>query len=451
MSGIWNITLDDSSPVFNFFPYSGGTAGDGWAAYYSISGFHQAGEDAPLGDSSHVTWNNGSSLSLLFYGRSVYLYGQANCTYDVLLDRIHYPQLPHDGVLAAFPDIAAGQHNITIIPHAHSSERAFSFDKAIITLGSVSNDPGQGYVYDNRNSSIVYRGSWAQLTHNSTPSTTAPTSYHETKVGGSTASLEFKGEAVMITGALGREHWLYRVTLDSVSSIYNASSWWTIDDTILYFQGGLDPTKPHKVTITNEGYDSGLSTLSLNSITVFGSVPNPNLITNNNSDINSSYPAPKLTLIVEAMVGGTLGVIFILVLVFVYRQRTRDRGNNRTTWAPEGFGGDNKANYIVEPFIIPPESPISVKQPSIGYSERSTKGWFVDQLSTTKIGHFYWEDQPPSLSLRDDARAPLFVSEETEDSRGATSGHGVLTGHIVARLHLPTSSGRENLPPNPSH
>ncbi|KAG9090549.1 hypothetical protein FRC06_000990, partial [Ceratobasidium sp. 370] len=311
MPGVWNITLDDSSPVFSYFPYGDGAAGDGWATYYSTSGFRQAGGNTPLGNSSHVTWNNNSSISLSFYGISVYLYGQANCTYDVLLDDVHYAQLPYDDVLASFPNIAPGQHNIIIIPYANNSESAFSFDKAIITLGSISSDPGQGDVYNSRNSSIAYQGSWTQFTSNSTPSAAAPAFYRETKVGGSTASLKFKGEAVAIKGALGWEHGLINEPV--IECIYNASSWWTIGETVLYFQGGLDPTKPHSVSLTNEGHSSGgLSTLDLNSITVFGSNPNPNLIANIADDpgtSNSLHSVPTLTIAITATVGSILSII----------------------------------------------------------------------------------------------------------------------------------------------
>ncbi|KAG8743037.1 hypothetical protein FRC10_000488 [Ceratobasidium sp. 414] len=281
MPSSWNLTLDDSSPVFNYLPYGDGAAGDGWATYYSISGFRQAGGDTPVGDSSHVTWNNKSR-------KAAYLYGNANCVYDILLDGTYYHQHPNNQILVTFPSILLGQHNITIIPHANGSTNAFSFDKAIITLESAPNNPGQVDVYDNRNSSIAYQGNWTQLIDKSIPSTIAPAPYHETKVGGSTASLKFQGEGVMIKGALNWGHWLYRVTLDGVSSTYNASAWWIIGDTVLYFQDGLDPTEPHTVTLTNDGYGSGMSTIDLNSITVFGSVPNPNLNASI-SDSGNSY------------------------------------------------------------------------------------------------------------------------------------------------------------------
>ncbi|KAG9088272.1 hypothetical protein FRC06_002147, partial [Ceratobasidium sp. 370] len=226
MSGNWNLTLDDSSPVFNYFPYGDGAAGDGWASYYSISGFHQAGGGVPNGDSSHVTWNNRSR-------QAAYLYGRANCTYDVLFDDIYYSQLPdnRNQILVAFPAIPLSQHNITIVPHANGPQKAFSLDRAIITLESMSSNPGQRDIYDNRNSSIAYQGNWTQLTDKSIPSPNAPAPYHETNVGGSTASLKFQGEAVMIKGALNWGHRLYRVTLDGVSSTYNASAWWLIGDT----------------------------------------------------------------------------------------------------------------------------------------------------------------------------------------------------------------------------
>ncbi|KAG8703357.1 hypothetical protein FRC08_002924, partial [Ceratobasidium sp. 394] len=361
-------------------------------------------------------------------------------------------------VLAAFPSIPVGQHNITIISHANGSESAFSFDKANVILGSISKDPGQGDVYDSRNSSITYQGSWTQLTNNSTSSATAPTSYRETKVAGSTASLGFKGEAVVIIGALGLDHWLYQVTLDGVSRTYNASAWWAIGDTVLYFQAGLDPTKSHNITLTNKGSSNGRSTLNLNSITVFGSTPNPNLIVNiaDHSDGDYSFSSvPTLTIAIAATVGALLSVILIFVLVFVYlRRNEEDRdGYDPITWGSKGSGGSKKVGYIAEPFTLPPNSPTLVKQPPIGYSMRSARGWSMEEPSDAQIGYYYWQDQKqpvsPTFIRKSDVSAHSAVSGATEftqdESASATSDHGLLADRITARHHLPTGSGGQSL------
>ncbi|KAG8700764.1 hypothetical protein FRC08_004464 [Ceratobasidium sp. 394] len=468
MPASWNLTLDDSSPVFKYFPYGDGAAGDGWATYYSISGFRQAGGDTPLGDSSHLTWNNKSSLSFLFYGKAAYIYGHANCTYNVLFDNTYYHQLPSGQILAGFPSIPIGQHNITITPYANGSMNAFSFDKAVITLESASSNPGQGDVYDNRNSSIAYRGNWTQLTDKSIPSTMAPAPYHETKAGGSTASLSFQGEGVMIKGALNWGHWLYQVTLDGVSSTYNASAWWIIGDAVLYFQGGLDPSEPHTVTLTNEGYDDGMSTIDLNSITVFGSVPNPNLNASTSDSGNSSHSVPTGA-IVGAAVGGVLGLLLALgLLVFVYRRQNQDRHMypDRIARDPNGIDEDKRAGYIAEPFISPPGSSVQAQQPPIGYVVRSTKSGPVVRPTTTLVGHFYSQEQgQPVLSdsnLRSNTSAPSVVPEsaqgpqdERTNSHGVALDYGLLAEHIIARLPQPSNGGDpepsppEYAPPSP--
>lgn len=51
---------------------------------------------------------------------------------------------------------------------------------------------------------------------------------------------------------------------------YNASSWWTVGDAVLYYQANLDPNKKHTISLINQRYDSSTSTIGLNTITVFG-------------------------------------------------------------------------------------------------------------------------------------------------------------------------------------
>ncbi|KAG8725378.1 hypothetical protein FRC12_024193, partial [Ceratobasidium sp. 428] len=161
----------------------------------------------------------------------------------------------------------------------------------------------------------------------------------------------------------------YQVTLGGQSSLYNASSWWLIGDATIYSQGGLDPNQKHTVTLINKGYDASLSTLSLNSITVFGMQP-PNGLASRH-------------LLTGAIVGGVVGGVMFLLLCatafFAYlRRRSRRRG-----WYPEHVGRDpsgiddcKEHNYVAVPFQSPPGSaqPTSFTQPPIGYVGRATKG-----------------------------------------------------------------------------
>lgn len=76
-----------------------------------------------------------------FLGNALYLYGEANCTYDLNLDSKQYPVYSPttNGQLAVFEDLPEGQHIITLKPHpGGSKDSAFSVDKAVITLTAPS-------------------------------------------------------------------------------------------------------------------------------------------------------------------------------------------------------------------------------------------------------------------------------------------------------------------------
>ncbi|KAF8597710.1 hypothetical protein BDV93DRAFT_547778 [Ceratobasidium sp. AG-I] len=482
----WNVTLDDSSPVFTYLPYGDGAASAGWATYYSVSGFRQAGGNTPLGDSSHVTWNNDTTLSLSFYGNALYLYGGANCTYDLALDGQQYPTYSptNDGQLAVLEDLAEGQHSVTLKPHPGGSKgSAFSFDKAVVTLTAPSGNPGKADVYDNGNSSISYLGSWAQVNDKSIPSTTAPAPYRQTKVTGSAASLEFQGQAVMISGPLNWGHWLYTVTLDDgPATTYNASAWWIIGDTPLYFQGGLDPSKVHKVTIADVGKDPNLSTISLNSFTVFGTnsstvpdssssasgVSSSGSASTGTSNQSDTHPVPAGT-IAGAAVAATLVLVALIAGLFVYlrrRRQHRDQYPARGDRDPNGIDelkSDSNEGYVSEPFLSSGSS-ITLsrfQQPPAGYVARPSKGGsVVIEPEIMYVGQFYQQQQQrgSQAHIPSEAGAPQSTTGHDESERsehppvapvnnqGPVLDYDLLAEHVVARLPRAVDGGELNPP-----
>ncbi|QRV95767.1 hypothetical protein RhiJN_23785 [Ceratobasidium sp. AG-Ba] len=436
----WNVTLDDSSPLFSYMPFGDGAAGDGWATYYSISGFRQEGGSTPLGDSSHVTWNNRSSFSLSFYGQPVPQRSQANCTYSAMFDDILYPQAfdPTTGLLASFLNTTTDHHNITIVPSANGPDSAFAFDRAVVVMeaparyGFISLPVGVGVefsgisglgqtdVYNNRNSSILYQGSWSELDDKSIPSTASPAPYHETKVRGSNATLEFQGEAVMISGALNWGHWF-------PSPVYNASSWWIVGDAPLFFRAGLDPNKIHTVTLTNMGDDEETSTIDLNSFTIFGSIPNPSL---NPSSIQTRGPQSKSTpvgVIVGAAIGGGIVLLcFINLLIFLYRRyRNQNRAVSSELVSPNyGYKG-----YSVEPYVS------AGPRPRIGYVTRANKNMPKIQPSVVEIGQFSSQPSPVSPSESNPmGEASSSLMQGGAGGQGIALDYGLLAEHVVARL-----------------
>lgn len=65
----------------------------------------------------------------------MYLYGEANCTYDIFLDGTQQSlQQPSGNLLASFPNLTLAQHDINVKPYGGGSlSTGFWFDKAVIT------------------------------------------------------------------------------------------------------------------------------------------------------------------------------------------------------------------------------------------------------------------------------------------------------------------------------
>jgi len=87
MATSWNITLNDTSPVFTYYPYcepfiynddrlirvmlsidDGFGLTNGWQVWYSETGYNTAPANAGFGISAHITSLSGANVTLPFYG-----------------------------------------------------------------------------------------------------------------------------------------------------------------------------------------------------------------------------------------------------------------------------------------------------------------------------------------------------------------------------------------------
>ncbi|KAI0685342.1 hypothetical protein BC835DRAFT_1310039 [Cytidiella melzeri] len=261
----WNTTIEDTSPILDFHPYSDGAANGGWAPFFEGIGFWQ--------------------------GTAIYLYGTQNCTYNVTLDSqpvtIPFESSLPDGVLFWQDGLSPTTHSLslTAIP-AENTTQQLSFDKAVFTNIGIN--------ASNQNSTAVhYTGQWSNESFYNVPSDTAPAPYMETSNPGDTVSLTFTGGvAVAVNGARDWGHWTYNVTLDGVaSSVHNASTWWLMGDTVLFYQSNLDPQETHTIEMANMGTPN--DKLSLNYFTVF--MPNKTSLDTSPSASSSTTLVPSQT------------------------------------------------------------------------------------------------------------------------------------------------------------
>lgn len=145
-------------------------------------------------------------------------------------------------------------------------------------------------VYDNGNSTLQYSGTWQSLYDVQIPSKAAPKNYTQTSQSGAAVALNFSGSAVAIRSPVNWGHWIYNVvssstvlpsasaapqltatmlrqTLDGVPQHYNASTFWLVGNSLLFFESGLDPSKEHEIRLINTG-GAGMI-MNLNDITVY--------------------------------------------------------------------------------------------------------------------------------------------------------------------------------------
>lgn len=306
MATSWNITLNDTSPVFTYYPYYDGFGtGNGWQIWYSETGYNTVFANPGVGISAHITSLPGANVTLSFYGTGIELHGTANCTFDVSLDGIFSSSLssPSD-VLYSEQTLSEGTHSLTLTAHPTSGQQ-LAFENAVIYIAQAI---PQMASYSNTNTTFLnYTGNWSAGTDTHVPGGT----FHFTETMGSSVSTTFGGSsAVIVQGIVNWGNWEYTVSLNGTQSVLNASSFWFIPDTTLFYEGGLDPAQIYVLNIADTSEDG--NKLAINSVKLYQ--PQPTTLSSPSKPSNTGE-------IAGSIVGGV--ILLALVVGFLFWRRSR--------------------------------------------------------------------------------------------------------------------------------
>ncbi|GJE98270.1 hypothetical protein PsYK624_144960 [Phanerochaete sordida] len=332
----WNSTINDTSPILDFHPYSEGPLQFGWATAFdaSASYFNTVyGEEAD-GSSLHITSFPGASVNLQFEGTAIYLYGSANCSYTVTLDNQNVnvpPQRPY-GLLFYQEDLDPITHFVTLTaqPKANTTEQ-LSFSQAVFTSTIDQSATGlTELVVQNWNDTLQYQGSWTNGSGVANiPNKAHPGVFKQTQQPNASVSLNFtNGVAVAVHGSRNYGHYTYDVVLDGQKFSYNASTTWEIGDSLLFYHTGLDPDSDHTIQLINTGMQDYYKT-TLNWFSVFSVNNTAGGASGPPPSEGSSTPSHKTSVgvIVGPVIAG-VAVIAIALALFVYYRRRRPRGRD---------------------------------------------------------------------------------------------------------------------------
>ncbi|KAG2149478.1 hypothetical protein BD769DRAFT_1659034 [Suillus cothurnatus] len=306
MATSWNITLNDTSPVFTYYPYYDGFGtGNGWQVWYSETGYNTVAGNPGVGISAHITSLPGANVTLSFYGTGIELHGTANCTFDVTVDGIFSSSLSTpSNVLYSNQALSEGTHSLTLTAHP-TSEQQLAFENAVIYIDQAI---PQMASYSNTNTTFLnYTGNWSTSTDTHVPGGT----FHFTETTSSSVSTTFGGSsAVVVQGIVDWGYWQYTVSLNGTKSVLNASSFWFIPDTTLFYEGGLDPAQIYVLNIADTSEDG--NKLAINSVKLYQSQP-------------TTLPSSSKLSNTGEIIGIVVGVVVLLAFVvcFLFWQRSR--------------------------------------------------------------------------------------------------------------------------------
>lgn len=335
-----SIHLDDFSPVISYSP-----AQDGWQAVFVGT---QPPLGAPAANSSHVTSLEGAGLTISWTGTSVALHGASTGPFDVILDNATTQTLPSQssGILFAQNNMSFRPHTIQLAAHS-----TVTFTGADVGVDSPPAPPDAGFRTVNP-SDWTFSGDW-RPTQTDFPDGRSLDANECTDIG-SAVSLTFEGAAVHLTGFVSPRGGLYNVTLDSITTVLNASAPWTLETT-LFFQTGLDFRRQHTLTVTNA---EGNRAMSLRAVAVGDAPPR--------SPMEPPPPSKSVAGLpqgtgIALIVGAVIAFICLLVFIFlIWRHYHRRNQLRRQQQARIKEIVDFSSEYLPPP--VPPPSLASARR-----------------------------------------------------------------------------------------
>ncbi|KAJ7705610.1 hypothetical protein B0H17DRAFT_672082 [Mycena rosella] len=251
---LWNFTIADTSPILSYQPYADGFGlTNGWQTWYTTSGFNKSPGESGEGVSYHVTSLAGAQVTLQFFGSAIYLYGTSNASYEVIFDDTPHSFPSGDDVIYSAEGLLEENHSVTLISRPTGVNESLTFGHAIVSSSSSDPKPPVEAFYDNSNSALKYTGRWTNMTVTGIPNATVTAPFHRALEAGASVTMNFSNAvAIALYASTNTGHALYSVSIDNVvPQVYNASTFWLVANTVIFFQSGLDPGRMHTLNATN--------------------------------------------------------------------------------------------------------------------------------------------------------------------------------------------------------
>jgi len=349
----YNITITNHSPVVNYFPYRDGTLDAGWNLTCADS-LESAWSPTSFcfGESSHRSSFVGATLTILFEGTAIYLYGNATLSsYAIFVDgqdSTSFSSALSSGLLGESIGMTFAKHTLTL---TIIQPGLVSFSYAILTVGvgrgdsknNIQNRTLSAFVMDsNVNLSVNPMFSYVGATWESSlpgvinDSNVAYPRRDTYTVGDYMTFTISQASAIFVYSDVSDAKGQFNVTFtpppevgQPVTTTYNAYAHWLSLDRVLFWAAGMDRDKNYTVKITNIANTGSLPPtpwIDFHHLDVLDATsvgPAISSSTSTATDASNLNVTP-----IGAIVGGTIGGFIILVVLiigfFVYRRRKRN-------------------------------------------------------------------------------------------------------------------------------
>ncbi|KAI0772212.1 hypothetical protein BC629DRAFT_1595424 [Irpex lacteus] len=327
----WNTTIEDTSSMLDFHPYSEGTTSGGWASFFQDLGFFHGspGLDSQSKDSVHITKLKGASVTLKFEELLVFCHTRQPACDD------SFPIFLPEGTLFYQENLTSTTHSISLIANPDAGQQ-LAFDKAVVTNIGINAGATSAVQIDNQASkqtALHYNGNWTSQSAYNVPSDALPAPFMSTSNPGDTS-------------------------LDGVVTVHNASTWWLMGDALLFYQSNLDPEATHTIQLANMGTPN--DKLSLNYFTVYtpnGTALDTSLRLAPHQALRSLSPPRSLETNVGVIVGPVIaGVALFVALLGLFlwlrhrRQQQPSSSSDAPLIPPETSQSTTTLGGIVAPF-----------------------------------------------------------------------------------------------------
>ncbi|KAI0048280.1 hypothetical protein FA95DRAFT_1098201 [Auriscalpium vulgare] len=367
MADTFQLLIDDTSPVLSFFPFPDTLAAPdllaGWNPYFTETGFANPLGEVGEGTSLHITSLDQAAFSIQWFGTAIQLFGNITAaTYDLVLDGQTNSSISSFSddptLLASYEQLAQRNHTLSLIFHnpTNSTSSLIAIDNAVITVStessnrSISCTVATNIVED---TNLAFVGQWS---FQEVPSVSPEdTTFHTSSNAGDWVSYNFTGSAVSVNGLRDITAGHYSVQLDNDTVILSGQSSFK-EPAALFFQGGLDRSIPHTLTITNRE-DRQLTIGALNITSLSGPYDEPG------SSKTSGMPRGTIAAIAVA---ASLGFLVLCILLFcTWRRRRRMNILHRRRMFASTSGSDLSGVLDIAPGTEDPEGKTLDKSKSI--------------------------------------------------------------------------------------